>query len=85
LLYLDPAAAAKGMVARASDPEHCVLPAQDVIELASKAASNRFVIPAEEVQQLLQKAGCSMDALLLSFLDEAAHVARPPISNYKVG
>ena len=60
-------------------------PAQCVRELASKAAHKRFVIPAEEVQHLLKEAGCSMDTLLLSFLDEAAHDARPPISNYKVG
>lgn len=49
------------------------------------AVHGRFVIPAAEVQQLLKSAGCSMDTLLLSILDEAAHEARPHISNYKVG
>jgi hypothetical protein len=60
-------------------------PAQSLKDLATAAAQKRFVIPAAEVQQLLKDAGCSMDTLLLSFLDEAAHDARPPISNYKVG
>lgn len=60
-------------------------PAQCLKELASRAARKRFVIPAEEVQQLLKEGGCSMDTLLLSFLDEAAQDARPPISNFKVG
>lgn len=60
-------------------------PPQALRQLSTKAARHRFVIPPAEVQQLLQAAGCSMDTLLLSFLDEAAHDARPPISNYKVG
>lgn len=74
------------MVARASDPaEPCDKPAQSLIDLATKAAGSRFVIPAEEVQRLHKKAECSMDTLLLSFLEEAAHGARPAISEYKVG
>jgi hypothetical protein len=60
-------------------------PPRTLTDLATKAARHRYVIPAAEVQQLLQDAGCSMDTLLLSFLEEAAHDARPPISNYKVG
>lgn len=78
------------MVTRASDPAPAEplsngVPPAHLIDLATRAAGSRFVIPAEEVQQLLAKAQCSMDTLLLSFLDEAAHDARPPISNYKVG
>jgi len=68
------------MVQPAADP-----PPTCLKELATRAARKRFVIPAEEVQQLMKDAGCSMDTLLLSFLDEAAHDARPQISNYQVG
>lgn len=68
------------MVQPAADP-----PPTCLKELATRAARKRFVIPAEEVQQLMKDAGCSMDTLLLSFLDEAAHDARPHISNYQVG
>jgi hypothetical protein len=60
-------------------------PPAALTQRATQAARHRFVIPAHEVAALLQEAGCSMDTLLLSFLDEAAHDARPPISNYKVG
>jgi hypothetical protein len=70
------------MVSNGADPEP---PGQGLVDFFTKAAQQRFVIPADEVQQLLKQAGCSMDTLLLSFLDEAAHDARPPISNYKVG
>lgn len=57
----------------------------DALQQIAAAAQGRFVIPAEEVRQLQQAAGCSMDTLLLSILDEAAQEARPLISNYKVG
>jgi cytidine deaminase len=57
----------------------------DVLQQVAAAARSRFMIPADEVKQLQQAAGCSMDTLLLSILEEAAHEARPHISNYKVG
>lgn len=57
----------------------------DALQQIAAAARGRFVIPAEEVKQLQQAAGCSMDTLLLSILDEAAQEARPLISHYKVG
>lgn len=70
------------MVAGAADPPP---PTQLLRDLSTRVSHNRFVIPAQEVLKLKEEAGCSMDTLLLSFLDEAAHDARPPISNYKVG
>jgi hypothetical protein len=57
----------------------------DVLQQVAAAARGRLWIPADEVKQLQQAAGCSMDTLLLSILEEAAHEARPHISNYKVG
>jgi hypothetical protein len=57
----------------------------DVLQQVAAAARSRFMITADEVKQLQQAAGCSMDTLLLSILEEAAHEARPHISNYKVG
>jgi hypothetical protein len=51
----------------------------------AKAVRGRFFIPSEEVQQMQQAAGCSMDTLLLAMLDDAAHAARPMISHFRVG
>lgn len=87
---------AAGSSAHARMVQHTTTPAQQhqeaatpppaaLRDFATKAARHRFMIPADEVAALLAQAGCSMDTLLLSFLDEAAHDARPPISNYKVG
>lgn len=81
-LFLLPQHISVSMVSSAADPEP---PTQLLRDLSTKVSHNRFVIPAEEVLKLKEEAGCSMDTLLLSFLDEAAHDARPPVSNYKVG
>lgn len=56
-----------------------------VSELASQAVRGRFFIPSEEVEQLKEAAGCSMDTLLLSMLEEASQSSRPLISQYQVG
>lgn len=55
-----------------------------VAEVA-KAVRGRFFIPSEEVQQMQEAAGCSIDTLLLAMLDDAAHAARPMISHFRVG
>ncbi|KAI8466838.1 MAG: cytidine and deoxycytidylate deaminase zinc-binding region-domain-containing protein [Monoraphidium minutum] len=52
---------------------------------AGGAGPQGFVLEAPEVQRLLRERGCSMDVLLLSLLEPAARLARPPISNYHVG
>lgn len=54
-------------------------------ELAAQAVRGRFYVPPDEVQQLKEVAGCSMDTLLLCMLEEASQSSRPLISQYKVG
>jgi cytidine deaminase len=44
-----------------------------------------FRIDAADVQRMLKERGVTMDTLLLSLLEPAARLARPPVSNYHVG
>jgi hypothetical protein len=57
-------------------------------EAAAAAAApplRGFRLAPDEVQALLAARACSMDTLLLSLLEPAARLARPPVSNYHVG
>jgi len=57
-----------------------------LVELAETAAnSGRFVLEAEEVEALKLEHGVSEDELMLSLLDRAQEMARPPISKFHVG
>uniref|UniRef100_A0A7S2QT29 Uncharacterized protein n=1 Tax=Chlamydomonas chlamydogama TaxID=225041 RepID=A0A7S2QT29_9CHLO len=51
----------------------------------TSALRGRFVIPAEEVKQLVAQQGGSVEELLFSLIKPAALLARPPISGYHVG
>lgn len=55
----------------------------DSIGAASPAP--RFRIAAAEARQLMKSQGCSLDELLQSLVAPASELARPPISNFKVG
>lgn len=45
----------------------------------------RFLIPADEVQQLIKDSGLGVKEWLFSLIGPASKMARPPISGYYVG
>lgn len=47
--------------------------------------NGRFVIPAEEVSELIKRRNVSIDAILTHLIQPASALARPPISKYHVG
>lgn len=49
------------------------------------AIQGRFMLPAAEVKARLQASGLSLEEFLQSLITPAAQLARPPISNFKVG
>lgn len=49
------------------------------------ALKGRFMVPAAEVQQLLEASGKTHEELLFSLITPASKLARPPISGYYVG
>jgi len=53
--------------------------------LESMLPPNPFVIPAEQVEEILQASGLEVEELLVQLIPIAQSFARPPISNYKVG
>lgn len=56
-----------------------------MIELKQIIPSNPFVIPAEEVNRIIQVTGLQIEELLVHLISIAKSFARPPISNYWVG
>ena len=52
---------------------------------ASDLLRGRFVIPAEEVQRALSSSSMRMEDLLMSLIQPASRLARPPVSGYHVG
>ncbi len=56
-----------------------------MIELKKIVPSNPFVIPAEEVNRIMQVTGLEMEELLIELIPIAKSFARPPISDYQVG
>lgn len=56
--------------------------------MADDILKRRFLIPADEVQQLLAaigQGGGTLEDLLFSLIQPASRLARPPVSNYYVG
>jgi cytidine deaminase len=56
-----------------------------MIELKNILPMNPFFIPAEEVNEILQKTGLQVEELLIQLIPIAKSFARPPISHYQVG
>lgn len=45
----------------------------------------RYSIPAKEVRKHLERIGQSMDEFLLSLIQPASRLAKPPVSGFHVG
>lgn len=56
-----------------------------MISLEEIIPANPFVIPAEEVEEILQNTGLSLEELLVQLIPIAKTYARPPISGFRVG
>lgn len=59
--------------------------AKEEVSFAEMLPPNPFVIPAEQVNQLLRRQGIEIQQLLVQLIPIAQSFARPPVSEYKVG